>query len=69
MDTSEDGVIESAMDATVASIKRPRDYDKAPATERELRRLKKHWRVEGAKKGKLALSRSWSLTRADRAKQ
>ncbi|KAK8767363.1 hypothetical protein V5799_005856 [Amblyomma americanum] len=67
--TSGDHDSEAPMDATVASIKRPRDYEKAPARERELRRLKRHWRGEGAKKGKLALSRSSSLTRGERPKQ
>ncbi|KAK8779391.1 hypothetical protein V5799_019268 [Amblyomma americanum] len=67
--TTGDHDSEAPMDATVASIKRPRGYEKAPATDRELRRLERHWRGEGAKKGKLALSRSSSLTRDERPKQ
>ncbi|KAK8774237.1 hypothetical protein V5799_011230 [Amblyomma americanum] len=67
--TSGDHDSEAPMDATVASIKRPRDFEKAPATDRELRRLERHWRGEGAKKGKLALSRSSSLTCDERPKQ
>ncbi|KAK8784462.1 hypothetical protein V5799_009173 [Amblyomma americanum] len=67
--TTGDHDSEARTDATVASIKRPRGFEKALATDREFRRLERHWREEGAKKGKLALSRSSSLTRDERPKQ
>ncbi|XP_077501132.1 uncharacterized protein LOC144111919 [Amblyomma americanum] len=40
--TTGDHDSEEPMDTTVASIKRSRDFEKAPATDRELRRLERH---------------------------